>query len=134
MSSKMLPATGPAASGYYGAGIYGFNSVVLEKMCPGLGEFAETIYSGFGTMFTKFMVYTANEAVFPLHRDGMLHQNLFRVPISLSEWLLLLRPGHAGVQGGLGLASIYLGHCVLFFFAADCSYFALAASDIRVLP
>ena len=54
-------------------------------MCPGLGEFVQTIYNGFGTMFTKFMVYTANEAVFPLHRDGKLHQNLFRVSISLSE-------------------------------------------------
>jgi hypothetical protein len=31
------------------------------------------------------MVYTANGALFPLHRDFILHQNLFRVPISLSE-------------------------------------------------
>jgi hypothetical protein len=61
------------------------DSEILEKMCPGLGEFAETIYSGFGTVFTKFMVYTANENVFPLHRGGMLHQNLFRVSISLSK-------------------------------------------------
>ena len=72
-------------SGYYGAQIYGDNSEVLEQMCPGLGEFAETIYSGFGTVFTKFMVYTASPHVLPLHRDGMMHQNLFRVSISLSE-------------------------------------------------
>jgi hypothetical protein len=44
-----------------GAGIYGYNSEELEKMCAGLGEFAETIYSGFGTTFIKVMVYTANE-------------------------------------------------------------------------
>jgi hypothetical protein len=31
------------------------------------------------------MVYIANEAAFPLHRDGILHQNLLRVSISLSE-------------------------------------------------
>jgi hypothetical protein len=37
-------------------------------------------------MFIKCMVYTANKAVFPLHRGGVLHQNLFRVySISLSK-------------------------------------------------
>jgi hypothetical protein len=80
-------ADGKMISGYYGAGIYGHNSEVLEKMCPGLGEFAETIASGFGTMFIKFMAYTANGAVFPLHRGGILHRNLFRVSISLSEYM-----------------------------------------------
>jgi hypothetical protein len=47
-------------------------------MCAGLGEFAETISSGFGTMDIKFMVYTANEAVFPLHKEFILQQHLFR--------------------------------------------------------
>ena len=56
-------------------------------MCPGLGEFAETIFYGFATMDIKFMVYTANEAVFPLHRDFILHRNLFRVSISLSDFM-----------------------------------------------
>jgi hypothetical protein len=51
---------------YYGAGIYGRDREVLEKMCPGLGEFAETILSGFGTMFIKFMVYTAKGAAYCL--------------------------------------------------------------------
>jgi hypothetical protein len=64
-----------------------YNSEVLEKMCAaGLGEFSETIFSGFGTMDIKFMVYsTAHEAVFPLHRDFFLQQHLFRVSISLSD-------------------------------------------------
>ena len=38
-------------------------------------------------MDIKFMVYTANGAVFPLHRDSILHRNLFRVPISLSDFM-----------------------------------------------
>jgi hypothetical protein len=52
-------------------------------MCVGLGEFAETIASGFGAMAIKFMVY--NEAVLPVHRDFVLQQHLFRVSISLSK-------------------------------------------------
>jgi hypothetical protein len=34
---------GNRISGYYGAGIHGFHSIVLERMRPGLGEFAEAI-------------------------------------------------------------------------------------------
>jgi hypothetical protein len=78
-------ADGKRISGYYGAQICGYNSEELEKMCAGLGEFAEKIFYGFGTMDIKFMVYTANGAVFPLHRDSILHRNLFRVSISLSD-------------------------------------------------
>jgi hypothetical protein len=77
---------GEGVSGYYGAQICGYNSEVLEQMCPGLGEFAETIFYGFATMDIKFMVYTA-EAVFPLHRDFILHRNFFRVSISLSDFM-----------------------------------------------
>jgi hypothetical protein len=75
-------------SGYYGAGIYGFNSVVLERRCPGLGEFAEAIVSGFGMPVSKTiksMVYTASSHVFPLHNDEFQTENIFRVSISLSD-------------------------------------------------
>jgi hypothetical protein len=44
----------------------------------------QTIASRFGAMAIKFMVYTANEAVFPFHRDSVLQTHLFRVSISLS--------------------------------------------------
>jgi hypothetical protein len=83
-------ADGNRASGYYGAGISGCNSKVLEEMCASLGEFAETIARGFGITsgeVIKFMVYTASEAVFPLHRDFVLQHHVFRVSISLSEFM-----------------------------------------------
>ena len=57
-------------------------------MCPGLGEFAEAIVSGFGipvSKTTKCMVYTASNHVFPLHNDEFKTKNLFRVSISLSD-------------------------------------------------
>jgi hypothetical protein len=56
-------------------------------MCAGLGEFAETIASGFEitSEVIKCMVCTANELVLPLHNDGPQTKNLFRVSISLSE-------------------------------------------------
>jgi hypothetical protein len=105
-------ADGKRISGYYGAGIYGYDSEVLEKMCPGLGEFAETIYSGFGAMFIKFMVYTANEAVFPLHRDGLLHQNLFRVSISLSKCMPDFAMCYENTKNVFGIARGFL-HVVI---------------------
>jgi hypothetical protein len=45
--------------------LHGFNSVVLEKLCPGLGEFAETIANSFGVLESKVikcMVYSDEEA------------------------------------------------------------------------
>ena len=77
MSENPEPGSWPIQP-YCGAGIYGYNSEELEKMCAGLGEFAETVFSGFGTMDIKFMVYTANTAVFPLHaRDSILCNSIY---------------------------------------------------------
>jgi hypothetical protein len=35
-------------SGYFGAQLSGYNSQVLEGMCPGLGQWTETVVKGFG--------------------------------------------------------------------------------------
>jgi hypothetical protein len=82
-----LNAEGEKISGYYGAAMNGFNSQVLEGMCPGLSQWTETIVNGFGLEASKvveFMVYEAGRGVFPLHNDEPHVLNKFRVPISFS--------------------------------------------------
>jgi hypothetical protein len=86
MSSMM--AINNRTRGYYGAGMHGYNSVALEEMCPGLGEFAETIANSFRILESKAikcMVYTPSPHIFPLHNDEAQTENLFRVSISLSD-------------------------------------------------
>jgi hypothetical protein len=56
-------------------------------MCPGLGQWTETIVNGFGLearKVVKFMVYEAGRGVFPLHSDMSHVLNKFRVSISFS--------------------------------------------------
>jgi hypothetical protein len=83
MSSMMPTTKGSVATT---AQDYTASTQSTSRRCaPVSANLSKRSTVGVGAMFTKFMVYTANEAVFPLHRDGKLHQNLFRVSISLSE-------------------------------------------------
>ena len=82
-----LNDAGEKTSGYFGAAINGYNSQVLEGMCPGLGQWTETIVKGFGlkaSKVVKFMVYEAGRGLFPLHNDEPHVLNKFRVSISFS--------------------------------------------------
>jgi hypothetical protein len=83
----VVNGAGEKISGYFGATTHGYNSQVLEGMCPDLGQWTEMIVKGFGleaNKVVKFMVYEAGRGLFPLHHDEPHVLNKFRVPISFS--------------------------------------------------
>jgi hypothetical protein len=81
------PAKRSVVTSRFGASLNGYNSQVLEGMCPGLGQWTETVVKGFGlkaSKVVKFMVYESNRGVSPLHNDEPHVLNKFRVSISFS--------------------------------------------------
>jgi hypothetical protein len=82
-----LNDAGEKISAYFGAAINGYNSQVLEGVCPGLGQWAETIVNGVGLearKVVKLMVYDTGRGLFLLHNDEPHVLNKFRVSISFS--------------------------------------------------